>query len=241
MAAQSAVAAIRQGCKFLSEGRAQIEGFKKDVEKGVGDAKALYREVTGLWVWFKRLFGGESAKAEDRGSMEIAKVAKKAKSPSELTYEEHQALAIHQICEQLKTFFQIKQQLAEHCKQLEEESKTTDNIEASALDRIQVEMQMEAMTVQIREAMIYTPSDIGLQAIYSRFLEMYNQILEEREFDRQLKRKQEVDRKWQQEQKRQIRLAKTGYAVVMALVILEMTGLFLALCASSGCGLRFSP
>jgi hypothetical protein len=87
-------------------------------------------------------------------------------------------------------------------------------------------MQLEQMTVQIRETMIYTPKDIGLQSIYTRFLKMYDQILEEREFDRALKRKQKIDEEWQQEYRRQIRLAKLGYAVVVLMVLLEMMGLF---------------
>jgi hypothetical protein len=85
------------------------------------------------------------------------------------------------------------------------------------------------MTVQIRETMIYTPKEIGLQSIYSRFLKMYDQILEEREFDRALKRKQEIDAKWQREYRQRIRMAKLGYAIVVALAALWMTGLFLTL------------
>ena len=54
--AQSAVAAIRSGCQLLSEGKAQINELKEQVEKGVGDAKAIYKEVTGLWGWLKSLF-----------------------------------------------------------------------------------------------------------------------------------------------------------------------------------------
>ena len=90
-------------------------------------------------------------------------------------------------------------------------------------------MQLEQMTVQIRETMIYTPKEIGLQAIYSRFLKMYDQILEEREFDRQLKRKQERDAAWQREHRRELLLAKLGYAVVVTVMAIWMMGLFSAL------------
>ncbi len=85
------------------------------------------------------------------------------------------------------------------------------------------------MTVQIRETMIYTPKEIGLQSIYSRFLKMYDQILEEREFDRALKRKQEIDAKWQREYQQQIRMAKLGYAIVVLVAATWMTGLLLVL------------
>jgi hypothetical protein len=237
MAAQGIVAGIRQGCEMLSQGRAEISKLKKTVEGGVADAKAIYSEVAGLWGWLKGLFGGkpparqsvavaatEAKPAGNKGS--AGRSAKAREREPELSYEEYQTQAVHQICEQLKQFFEIRRQLIEYCKQLEEESKTTADIEGAALDRIQIEMQLEQMTVQIRETMIYTPKEIGLQSIYSRFLKMYDQILEEREFDRQLKRKQRIDEEWQQEYRRQIRFAKLGYAVVVALVTLELTGLF---------------
>ena len=234
MAAQATVAAIRSGCEMLSQGKAEIQNVKKLVEQGVGDAKALYSEVAGLWNWVRGLFGAAPKSAAvstptKSAAKPAAKPAAKQKRESELSYEEFQTQAIHQICEQLKTFFEIRRQLIEYCRELEEESKTTTDIEGAALDRIQIEMQLEQMTVQIRETMIYTPKEIGLQSIYSRFLKMYDQILEEREFDRQLKRKQEIDAQWQQEQRRRIRLAKVGYAIVVAVALLEMTGLYFTL------------
>jgi hypothetical protein len=74
--------------------------------------------------------------------------------------------------------------------------------------------------------MIYTPKEIGLQSIYSRFLKMYDQILEEREFDRALKRKQEIDARWQREYQQQLLVAKLGYAIVVGMAALWMTALF---------------
>jgi len=234
MAAQGIVAGIRQGCELLRQGQAQI----KDIKKAVGEAQAFVAEAKSLWTTLKTfwqsLFGGATkptpaaSKPADKPA-EVQRVEKKAnrrQAEPELSYEEFQAQAIHEICEQLKRFFEIKRQLHEYCKQLEEDSKTTADIEGAALDRIQIEMQLEQMTVQIRETMIYTPKEIGLQAIYSRFLRMYDQILEEREFDRQLKRKQERDAAWQREYRRELLLAKLGYAVVVTVMAIWMMGLF---------------
>ncbi len=237
MAAQGIVAGIRQGCELLSQGKQEITKLKKTVESGVADAQAIYSEVAGLWDWITGLFGGKAkppkstpiapVEAKPTGNQSGAgRSSKNRERQPELSYEEYQTQAVHQICEQLKQFFEIRRQLIEYCRQLEEESKTTKDIEGAALDRIQIEMQLEQMTVQIRETMIYTPKEIGLQSIYSRFLKMYDQILEEREFDRALKRKQEIDAKWQREYHHQIRVAKLGYAVVVAVVGLWMMALF---------------
>ena len=233
MAAQATVAAIRSGCEMLSQGKAEITKTKAAIEKAVADGRAIYSELTGLWEWLKGLFGvapkPPAHKADVQKSVQPkapSRVNYKPKPVEQLTYEEYQTQAIHQICEQLKTFFEIRRQLQEYCHDLEEESKTTTDIEGAALDRIQIEMQLEQMTVQIRETMIYTPKEIGLQSIYSRFLKMYDQILEERAFDRALKRKQEIDARWQREYRSNLLKAKLGYALVVAMVALWMTGLF---------------
>jgi len=236
MAAQATVAAIRSGCEMLSQGRAEIKNAKATIEKTVNEAKAIYSELAGLWDWIKSLFGVAPKPAVHKTDVPksvqpkvSSRINYKPKPVEQLTYEEYQTQAIHQICEQLKTFFEIRRQLQEYCHDLEEESKTTTDIEGAALDRIQIEMQLEQMTVQIRETMIYTPKEIGLQSIYSRFLKMYDQILEEREFDRALKRKQEIDARWQREYQQQILLAKLGYAVVVLVLGVWMTALFSAL------------
>ena len=232
MAAQATVAAIRSGCEMLSQGKAEIQNAKATVEKAVADGKAIYSDLVGLWDWITGLFGAVPSKPKNTIKNSPAapatpsRVNYKPKPVEQLTYEEYQTQAIHQICEQLKTFFEIRRQLQEYCHDLEEESKTTTDIEGAALDRIQIEMQLEQMTVQIRETMIYTPKEIGLQSIYSRFLKMYDQILEEREFDRALKRKQEIDARWQREYQQQLLVAKLGYAVVVGMAALWMTALF---------------
>lgn len=232
MAAQAAVAAVKKGCEMLSEGKAEISKLKSTVEKGIGDAKAIYQEVTNLWSWLLGLFGKKPKK-----SVSIAKPIKtEAIVPSpkkhsqlktELSYEEYQTQAIHQVCEQLKTFFEIRRNLKAHCLELEEISKTTTTIEDSAIDRVEIELQLENMTVQIREAMVYAPKE--LRAIYSRFLEMYDLILEEQEFARQLKRKNERDAKWQRELLRNHRVDRAVVTVLVLILVLWMWAFMLSL------------
>lgn len=227
MAAQAAVAAVRKGTEMLSQGRAEIGKLKKTVEQGIGDAKAIYSEVTGLWGWLKGLLTGSKPAAKPAPVAEVkveakpvAKKTNRKQAEPELTYEEYQTQAIHQVCEQLKTFFEIRRKLTDVCRELEEKSKTTDTIEDSAIDRVEIELQLENMTKQIREAMVYAPSE--LKNIYSRFLAMYDQILEEQEFARQVKRKQERDeaaRQWQLRDKRIELAVEVAATVVLLLVV----------------------
>lgn len=232
--AQSAVAAIRTGCNMLAEGKAEIDKFKKTVEKGVGDAKAIYSEVVGIWGWIQSLFG-QKPKAKPVALPVVdakveSKPEKRRKEPEkELTYEEFQARQVHEICEHLKVYFEVIRELKAHCRELEEQSLTTERVADSAIDRIELEWQMKQLATQVKEAMIYTPERLGLQALYSRFLEMYDQILEEQEFARAVQAKKERDKKWQRELLRNHRIDRSVTAVAVMLLILWMWGVLLSL------------
>jgi hypothetical protein len=234
--AQSAVSAIRAGCQLLSEGKAEIGKFKKQVEGGISDAKAIYAEVTGLWGWITGLFGGtgqaKPAPQKSGIAAEPAQVKEKPKNKHEpeLSYEEYQARAVHDICEHLKVYFEAVRQLKIHCRELEEEALVTEKVADSAIDRIEIQWQMKQLSAQLKQSMIYgTPESLGLGAMYAEFLAKQDEIVEEQEFARELKRKQERDTAWQHEHREQILLAKLGYVIVLAVAALWMTALFSAL------------
>ena len=230
MLAQSAVAAIRTGCQMLSEGKADLDKFKKTVEGGVKDAKAIYKEVTGLWGWLTGLF--KFTKSEDKFTKpEVAEApkTKKRQPEPELTYEEFQAQAVHEICENMKVYFEAIRALQLHCRELETESATTDKVASAAIDRIEIEWQLKQLSTQVREAMVYTPEHLGLQDLYARFNRMYEQILEEQEFAREVKAKKERDTSWQREYRNEVFKAKLVYAVAVVIGLLEIMGLYFTL------------
>jgi hypothetical protein len=234
MAAQAAVSAIRKGCEMLAEGKAEIDKFKKTVEGGVANATAIYKEVTGLWGWLSGLFGAKPAKptpvakAVEQAATPVKKKTKKEPDP-EISYEEFQARSVHDICEQLKVYFEILRQLKQHCQELKDQSLTSENVAGSAIDRIEIEWQMQQMAVQVREAMVYTPERLGLKDLYTNFLKTYDDILEEQEFARQVQRKKERDAKWQRDLLRNHRIDRAITAVVVLLLILWMWGFLLSL------------
>ena len=236
--AQSAVGAIRAGCQMLSEGKAEIGKFKKQVEGGIADAKAIYKEVTGIWGWLKGLLG---APKQSAGSV-IAKQAaaseptkpstKKAKREPEpeLSFEEFQARAVHEICENLKIYFEAMRHLKAHCRELDELALTTDKVADSAIDRIEIQWQMNQLSAQLKQAMIYgTPESLGLGSMYKEFLAKYDEILEEQEVARELKAKRDRDNRWRLEHRREILIAKVTYAIAASLGFLELIGLYFTL------------
>jgi hypothetical protein len=234
--AKSAVGAIRAGCQMLSEGKAEIGKFKKQVEGGIADAKAIYKEVTGILGWITGLFG--SSKSTQKIVVPTTAVEKqaepkrnkRAEPEPELSYEEFQARAVHEICENLKIYFEAMRQLKEHCRELEEEALTTEKVADSAIDRIEMEWQMNQLSGQLKQVMIYgTPAELGLGSMYKEFLAKYDEILEEQEVARELKAKRERDNRWRLEHRKEILIAKVTYAIAVAMGFLQLIGMYFTL------------
>jgi hypothetical protein len=236
--AQTAVSAIRSTCQFLSEGKAEIGKFKKQVEGGVADAKAIFKEVTGIWGWIQGLFGASPKPPASPVAKQVTLInegntpkskAKREPEP-ELSYEEFQARSVHEICENLKVYFEAIRHLKAHCRELEEEALTTEKVADSAIDRIEMQWQMKELNKQLKQAMIYgTPEELGLGAMYKEFLLKYDEILEEQDVARELKLKRERDTEWRHEHRKEILVAKLMYATAVLFVMLEMIGLYFAL------------
>lgn len=233
--AQSAVGAIRAGCQMLSEGKAEISKFKKQVEGGIADAKAIYKEVVGIWGWIQGLFGAAPKPPapvlpSTPAVVDAPKAKTKRQPEPELSYEEFQARAVHDICENLKVYFEAIRQLKIHCRELEEEALTTEKVADSAIDRIEMQWQMQQLSKQLKQAMIYgTPEELGLGSMYQEFLLKYDEILEEQEVAREVKRKKERDSAWRHEHRQQILVAKVGYVIVITVGVLWTTALYSAL------------
>ena len=236
--AQSAVGAIRAGCQMLSEGKAEIGKFKKQVEGGVADAKAIYKEITGIWGWIQSLFGtpkqsvGSLSPKQSVAAEPAKPSAKKSKREPEveLSFEEFQARAVHEICENLKIYFEAMRHLKAHCRELDELALTTDKVADSAIDRIEIQWQMNQLSAQLKQAMIYgTPESLGLGSMYKEFLVKYDEILEEQEVARELKAKRERDNRWRLEHRREILIAKMTYVVAVALGSLQLIGMYFTL------------
>jgi hypothetical protein len=232
--AQSAVGAIRAGCQMLSEGKAEIGKFKKQVEGGIADAKAIYAEVTGLWGWVKSLLSGgkDNKKPAPTPSPAVVEAPKKIMKKSEpaLTFEEFQARAVHDICENLKVYFEAMRHLKAHCRELEEEALVTEKVADSAIDRIEIQWQMQQLSAQLKQAMIYgTPRELGLGAMYEDFLVKYDEIVEAQEVARAVKARNERNKAWQRDLLKHHRIDRALTAVAVLMMVAWMWGIVLSL------------
>ena len=218
MAAQTAVGFIKQGCALLHEGRMELEGAKKTAEQVIGDVKA----IKGIFDWFIGLFVSKPAKpAEEKP---VAKAKAKA-TKQQQSYEELELKLIKDIGENLGVLFDTQQQINNHYLELEETSKTnydpTQNTSKKAIERALIELQLEKLMEQVREAMVYAPAE--LKDLYSRFLKMHAKIEQEQAWARsELIRRNRLAR-WQKEQD-EIRTIETITGVIAVVFISLLFG-----------------
>ena len=211
MAAQTAVGFIKQGCALLHEGRMELEGAKKTAEQVIGDVKA----IKGIFDWFIGLFISKPAKPAEEKPVAKAK-AKTAKQQQ--SYEELELKLVSEIGDNIGVLFDTQQQITNFYLELEETSKTnydpTQNTSKKAIERALIELQMEKLMEQTREAMVYAPPE--LKDLYSRFLKMHARIEQEQAWARsELIRRNRLAR-WRREQDEieLIGLISSGVAVV---------------------------
>jgi len=214
MAAQTAVGFIKQGCALLHEGRMELEGAKKTAEQVIGDVKA----IKGIFDWFIGLFVSKPAKP-DAAPKPVAKAKAKA-SKQQQSYEELELKLIKDIGDNLGLLFDTQQQINNHYLELEEESKTNYNPEQNtskkAIERALIELQMEKLMEQTREAMVYAPPE--LKDLYSRFLKMHARIEQEQAWARSETIRKNRLARWKQEQD-EIRTIETISGVIAVMFI----------------------
>lgn len=213
MLAQGAFSAIKQGCDFLHQGRIQLESAKKTVDGALADAKA----IKGIFDWFIGLF---VSKPKVEIAKPVAQAAAKAKpsAAKQQSYEQLELELIKSVGENIGILFDTQQQINTYYQELEEDSKTNYNPDQNnskkAIERALIELQLEKLMEQTREAMVYAPAE--LKDLYSRFLKMYGQIEKEQAWARSEMIRRARLARWQKEQEeiRQIELISGGVAVM---------------------------
>lgn len=230
MAAQAAVGFIKQGCAMLHEGRMELEGAKKTVEGVLADVKA----IKGIFDWFLGLF---KFTVDKNKYTEPAKPVAKAKAvAAQQSYEEMELKLIKDIGDKLGMLFDTQMQITNYYHELEEESKTRYNPEQNtskkAIERALIELQMEKLFDQVREAMVYAPAE--LKDLYSRFLKMHAKIEQEQQWARaEMIRKARLAR-WRKEQAEIFCIEVTVGVIAVVFISLVFGWMMWAIRALSG-------
>lgn len=218
--AQGAVSAIKQGCDFLHQGRIQLESAKKTAEGVLDDVKA----IKNIFSWFIGLFAPKEKTVNDTAKPVAKAPAKPAAKAAAATqsYEQLELNLIKDIGENLGLLFDTQQQINNYYIELEETSKTnydpTQNTSKKAIERVLVQLQMEKLLEQVREAMVYAPAE--LKDLYSRFLVMYGKIEQEQSWARsEMIRKARIAR-WKQEEEEIHQIEKISSFVAVGFISL---------------------
>jgi len=192
-----------------------VESAKKTVDQAIDDVKT----IKGVWDWFIGFF-----KSSDKTTAPKP-VAQKKIAKAQQSYEEFETKLINDIGTSLGVLFDAQQQINNHYLELEEESKTKYNPEQNtskkATERVLIELQMEKMMEQVREAMVYAPSE--LKDLYSRFLKMHAKIEREQEWAKSEMIRRARLARWRKEQD-EIRFIELTSGVVAVVFISSFFG-----------------
>ena len=177
---------------MLHAGRLEIEGAKRTAEQVIDDAKA----IKGVFHWFIGLFTTKPPADAPKP------VAKKKIAAQQQSYNELETKLFNDIGLQLGTLFDVQQQINDHYHALEEESKNkfnpSQNTSKKAVERVLIELQLEDLMQDVREAMVYAPPQ--LKNLYSRFLVMHGKIEREQEWARSEMVRRARKARWEKEQ-----------------------------------------
>lgn len=182
----SALKGIRSCCEMLSEGKAEIQRIKKGVE----DAKAIVKDVSGFFGWLKGLFGGSP---DEPVKVEAKPV--KAKKDEYVDYIPDEDAVIDQFIRHVGDFFKAQAYLVAYKEDLERKvfSSSHGDNNIGALELISIETKLVKCGAELRELMNEAPAQLG--PLYSRYKAMYSKILDEQKKARERDRRNEKQRR----------------------------------------------
>jgi len=196
----------------------EIEGAKRTAEQVIDDAKA----IKGVFHWFIGLFTTKPPADAPKP------VAKKKIAAQQQSYNELETKLFNDIGLQLGTLFDVQQQINDHYHALEEESKNkfnpSQNTSKKAVERVLIELQLEDLMQDVREAMVYAPPQ--LKNLYSRFLVMHGKIEREQEWARSEMVRRARKARWEKEQE-EIRFIELTSGVIAVAFISLIFGWFM--------------
>jgi hypothetical protein len=186
----SALKGIRSCCEMLNEGKAEIQRIKKGVE----DAKAIVKEVSGFFGWLTNLFSGSSSSSEPAVKpVETKPTAKK--EPEYVEYIPDEDAIVDQFIKHVGDFFKAQAYLVAYKEDLERKvfSSSYGDNNIGALELISIETKLVKCGRELVELMNEAPPQLG--PLYSRYKSMYSKILDEQKKTRERDRRNEKQRR----------------------------------------------
>lgn len=196
---------IQYCCDALNGGAVEIRQAKKTIEGGVASAKAIYKEVTGIWDWVKGLLGGkpepkpEPIPASTPATVDAPKAKTKRKSEPEYLDED---AVVQQFIEDLGVWFDAYHELKAIADKAYVEifsKDVVDQKEVLKLTQLQVELD-KAYPDLMSQMTSRAPWQLG--PIWSRFNEMQDKVAAKQEARRIQEKRQRAKRAAEEAQRR---------------------------------------
>jgi hypothetical protein len=186
----SALKGIRSCCEMLNEGKAEIQRIKKGVE----DAKAIAKDISGFWSWLKGLLLSEGKPSSDVSKAEEPK-KKVEKEPEYVEYIPDEDAIVDQFIKHVGDFFKAQAYLVAYKEDLERKvfSSSYGDNNIGALELISIETKLVKCGRELVELMNEAPPQLG--PLYSRYKSMYSKILDEQKKTRERDRRNEKQRR----------------------------------------------
>jgi len=200
---------IQAGCELYKQAKEQFVSIKRTADEVVG----IYKEVTGFWSNFGKLFG---VKPKPQTPKSVAKASKS----EYVNVDETQVKT--EIVKNLSEFFKLQSMLEEHTREAEEKSRTVVfaedvNLMEEALNRVLAQQEMDRLVVQIRECMVYqSPPEMG--ALYSEVFSMRDIIAAEQAKARKMRDAES----WLRKERERLLAEKQAYLLVAFLFLIYL-------------------
>lgn len=213
---------IQAGCQLYRDAKTQFVEIKKTSDEVV----AVGKELQSFWKQLLKFFGGKPKPQQQQAKPVVAK--KKKEKFVEVDEEE----ILNDVVDQLIQFFHLQQQLADHIRESEEQSRTVydpdANLFEAAIKRVRAQDQMQVMVNDIRMAMTWNaPPALG--ALYSKVMEMREIVGAEQEAARLAQESKAERKRWQRQQREASQRLKAGLSVLTLILIGYLWLLFLVL------------
>jgi len=225
-AANLAFKGIKDLCSMYQEGKTVI----KDIQKTAKEVQAIGNEVKGIFGWISSLFSSDKPNEVVQETEQI--VPKKKQKQEPITKAE----LYQQFAKNLTAFFKAYNELKSYIVQEEEKSKNeydpTGSVAEKAIQRVLAMSQMEAMSVELREYMIYhVPEDLRdeLGALYSKINNMLGTIANEQEMARKNMLRKRGQEAWKQKQLEDKVWFRTASTIAVLFVSTYFAGLMWAI------------
>jgi len=184
----SALKGIRSCCEMLNEGKAEIQRIKKGVE----DAKAIVKDVSGFFGWLKGLFVSEDK--QDTNPVQ-ATTKETSKKDEYVEYIPDEDAIVDQFIKHVGDFFKAQAYLVTYKEDLERKvfSSSYGDNNIGALELISIETKLVKCGRELVELMNEAPPQLG--PLYSRYKSMYSKILDEQKKTRERERRNEKQKR----------------------------------------------